>query len=48
MGAGIGAFVTMQILKERYEAFAQEEIDSVKEAFADKNVSNKKDEEKDK
>lgn len=33
-GAAIGSFVTWRLLKNKYEQIAQEEIDSVKEAFA--------------
>lgn len=33
VGAGIGALVTYKLLKDKYEKFAQEEIDSVKETF---------------
>lgn len=34
-GAAIGSAVTWKVLKTKYEKIAQEEIDSVKEAFAD-------------
>lgn len=35
-GAAIGSFVTWRLLKNKYEQIAQEEIDSVKEAFCAK------------
>lgn len=38
-GAAIGSAVTWKVVKTKYEKIAQEEIDSVKEAFADQ-VSN--------
>ena len=34
IGAAIGSAVTWKLLKSRYERFAQEEIDSVKEVFS--------------
>jgi hypothetical protein len=34
VGAGVGALLTYQFVKTKYEAVAQEEIDSVKEVFA--------------
>lgn len=33
MGAGVGALITYQLLNDKYEAIAQEEIESVKEVF---------------
>ena len=33
IGAGFGALVTYQLLKDKYEAIAQEEIESVKQVF---------------
>ena len=33
-GAGIGSVCTWQLLKRKYEQIAQEEIDSVKAAYA--------------
>ena len=33
-GAGIGSVCTWQLLKRKYELIAQEEIDSVKAAYA--------------
>ena len=35
-GAAIGSVVTWKLIKQKYEAIAQEEIDSVKETFAKK------------
>lgn len=35
-GAAIGSAVTWKVIKTKYEKIAQEEIDSVKEAFADR------------
>lgn len=35
-GAAIGSAVTWKVVKTKYEKIAQEEIDSVKEAFADR------------
>ena len=35
VGAAIGSAVTWKVVKTKYEKIAQEEIDSVKEAFAD-------------
>ena len=34
VGAAIGSVVTLKIVKTKYEQFAQEQIDSVKEVFA--------------
>lgn len=34
IGAGLGAFATWYFVKKKYELIAQEEIDSVKEAFS--------------
>ena len=34
VGAAIGSVVTWKIVKTKYEQFAQEQIDSVKEVFA--------------
>lgn len=42
-GAALGSAVTWKILKDKYEQIAQDEIDSVKEVFANK--ENKKTEE---
>jgi hypothetical protein len=36
VGAAIGSAVTWKVVKTKYERIAQEEIDSVKEAFADR------------
>lgn len=36
LGAAIGSIVTWRVLKTKYEQIAQEEIDSVKEAFANR------------
>ena len=36
VGAAIGSAVTWKLVKDKYERIAQEEIDSVKEAFADR------------
>lgn len=36
VGAAIGSAVTWKVVKTKYEKIAQEEIDSVKEAFADR------------
>ena len=33
-GAAIGSVITWKVLKDKYEKLAQEEIDSVKEAFS--------------
>lgn len=33
MGVGVGALATYQLLKDKYEAIAQEEIESVKQVF---------------
>lgn len=38
IGAAAGAFATWQYAKKKYEAIAQEEIDSVKEAFKKSSV----------
>jgi hypothetical protein len=38
LGAAAGAVVSWRLLKEKYEQIAQEEIDSVKEVFSQKNV----------
>ena len=35
-GAGIGSVCTWQLLKRKYELIAQEEIDSVKAAYAER------------
>ena len=35
-GAGIGSVCTWQLLKRKYELIAQEEIDSVKVAYAER------------
>ena len=35
VGAAIGSAVTWKVVKTKYEKIAQEEIESVKEAFAD-------------
>lgn len=35
-GVGIGSVVTWAVVKSKYEQIAQEEIDSVKEAFSDR------------
>ena len=37
-GAAVGSAATWKIVKTKYERIAQEEIDSVKEAFAPKNI----------
>lgn len=39
-GAAIGSMVTWKVVKTRYERIAQEEIESVKEAFAEYFVNN--------
>lgn len=36
LGLGIGSFITYKYVKDIYENIAQEEIDSVKEAYAEK------------
>ena len=36
-GAGIGAAVTYKVVSERYEQIIQKEVDSVKEAFSNRN-----------
>lgn len=38
LGAAAGAVVSWRLLKEKYERIAQEEIDSVKEVFSQRNV----------
>lgn len=37
-GAGIGSVCTWQLLKRKYELIAQEEIDSVKAAYAERKI----------
>ena len=36
VGAAIGSAVTWKVVKAKYEKIVQEEIDSIKEAFADR------------
>lgn len=51
-GAAVGSVVTWKLIEQRYDELIQEEIDSVKEAFSNKDkkeiVSNTEDENKDK
>ena len=44
-GASIGAAVTYKVVTDRYEKIIQEEIDSVKEAFSNKNEKPEENEE---
>ena len=43
LGVTAGSVATWQYVKKKYEQIAQEEIDSVKEAFSRKNLDNKSD-----
>lgn len=42
-GAAAGSLVTWQLVKKKYEQYAQEEIDSVKEFFSNKNEAKTED-----
>ena len=43
LGMGIGAYVTYMYVKDMYAEIAQEEINSVKEAYAEKEKNLKRD-----